>query len=58
VINLYLITFNTTIKLYHPKMIPIKSKVNLILKQGFREDIFELAVLRKDLLMKIKEKAV
>ncbi|CAD8080561.1 unnamed protein product [Paramecium primaurelia] len=58
VINLDLITFNTTIKLYHPKMIPIKSNMNLILKQGFRDEIFELAVLKKDLLMKIKEKAV
>ena len=57
-INLDLITFNTTIKLYHPKMIPIKSNMNLILKQGFSDEIFELAVLKKDLLMKIKEKAV
>ncbi|CAD8181598.1 unnamed protein product [Paramecium pentaurelia] len=58
VINLDLITFNTTIKLYHPKVIPIKSNMNLILKQGFHDEIFELAVLKKDLLMKIKEKAV
>lgn len=52
------ITIKTTIKLYHPKIIPIKSHLKLILKQGSMEDNFELAVLKKELIQKIKEKAI
>ncbi|CAD8093948.1 unnamed protein product [Paramecium sonneborni] len=46
----------TLIKINHPKIFPIKYGLNLMLRQGIYSEIYEIEVLRRDLIKKIIEK--
>ncbi|CAK87523.1 unnamed protein product (macronuclear) [Paramecium tetraurelia] len=56
-IDIDFINIETNFIVNHPKFLPIKSKMNLMLKKDLYTDVYELDIYKRDLIKKIIDKA-